>query len=166
MAAPRDWADTATYGRPGGVPFDFGGSLGQGVPGMTWLEAKLAIAERRLELDDTQRARFSHDLLRALSVLESEGLVHGDLSPNNLIVDPRAPLDQPSAYLIDFDAFAVPGEAGPIAVLSVAEGGSFGTEGYAPPELFARYEEGRDDRPIAPYSDRFGRDMLLLEWLA
>lgn len=164
-AAPSDWADTATYGRPPGVGFDFGGCLGRGVPGMTWLEAKLAIAEGRLSLDGAFRRRCARDLLRALSALEAEGLIHGDLSPNNLIVHPAAAADRPAAYLIDFDAFAAPGETEALASLPVARGGSFGTEGYAPPDLFARYESGAEDAPVAPYSDRFGRDMLLIELL-
>ena len=45
----------------------------------------------------------------------------------------------------------------------MSEGGTFGTEGYCPPDLAAAAAEG--DGSAAPYSDRYGRDMLLVELL-
>lgn len=39
----------------------------------------------------------------------------------------------------------------------------FGTEGYCPPDLTADSQNERQS--VAPYSDRYGRDMLLLELL-
>jgi serine/threonine protein kinase len=95
-------------------------------------------------------------------VFEQEGIVHGDLSPNNIVIDIEARPDQPALYLIDFDAFVAPAAEGN-AVVTVAEGGTFGTEGYCPPDLAAAAAAG--DGSAAPFSDRYGRDMLLVELL-
>ena len=65
-------------------------------------------------------------------------------------------------YLIDFDAFFA-AAAGANQAVTVAEGGTYGTEGYCPPDLAAAASAG--DGCAAPYSDRYGRDMLLLEFL-
>ena len=65
-------------------------------------------------------------------------------------------------YLIDFDAFFA-AAAGANRAVTVAEGGTYGTEGYCPPDLAAAASAG--DGSVAPYSDRYGRDMLLLEFL-
>ncbi len=143
-------------------PFDFAGYLARAVPGKTWLELKNAVADNSARLSEELRWRCVIDLLAALAVLEQEGIVHGDLSPNNIVVDTAAPPGQPALYLIDFDAF-VADEAGANRSLSVGEGGTYGTEGYCPPDLAAAAVEG--DGRAAPRSDRFGRDMLLLELL-
>ncbi len=45
----------------------------------------------------------------------------------------------------------------------MGEGGTYGTEGYCPPDLAAAVSAGAGS--AAPYSDRYGRDMLLLEFL-
>ena len=95
-------------------------------------------------------------------MLEQEGIVHGDLSPNNIVIDIEAPPDQPALYLIDFDAFVAAAAKGNEAV-TVAEGGTYGTEGYCPPDLLAAAADG--DGSASPYSDRYGRDMLLVELL-
>jgi hypothetical protein len=65
-------------------------------------------------------------------------------------------------YLIDFDAFFA-SAAGTNRVVTVTEGGTYGTEGYCPPDLAAAVSAG--DFSVAPYSDRYGRDTLLLEFL-
>src|SRR5208337_326840 len=97
-----------------------------------------------------------------LAVLERAELVHGDLSPNNVIIDLDASRDNPALYLIDFDAFFAPA-AGANRAVTVAEGGTYGTEGYCPPDLPAAVNSGNGS--VSPYSDRYGRDMLLLEFL-
>src|SRR5690606_24426317 len=108
------------------------------------------------------RRRCAESLVRSLVVLERKWLVHGDLSRNNVIIDVNAPAGAPVLYLIDFDAFYAPA-AGPLAKLSVGEGGTFGTAGYCPPELERRATT--NVAAAAPYSDRYARDMLLLELL-
>ena len=95
-------------------------------------------------------------------MLEEAGIVHGDLSPNNVVIDLEAARDRPALYLIDFDAF-VAEAAGPNRAVTVAEGGTYGTDGYCPPELAAAAADG--DGAVAPHTDRYGRDMLLLELL-
>jgi hypothetical protein len=161
-AAPMIWGDTRhAEGAPDG-PLDFAGYLARAVPGKTWLELKNAIADNSARFSEELRWRCIIDLLAALAVLEQEGIVHGDLSPNNIIVDIAARPDQPTLYLIDFDAF-VADAAGANRAVTVAEGGTYGTEGYCPPELAAAAAAGNGR--ATPRSDRYGRDMLLLELL-
>ena len=46
-----------------------------------------------------------HGPASAPAALEQAELVHGDLSPNNVVIDLNAQPDDPALYLIDFDAF-------------------------------------------------------------
>jgi len=87
MAAPLAWGDTRHAHRPANATFDIAGCLAQAVPGKTWLELKSAIHENSVRLTDDFRWRCIRDLVLALSVLEQEGIVHGDLSPNNIVID-------------------------------------------------------------------------------
>ncbi|MGA2067659.1 MAG: serine/threonine-protein kinase [Thermoguttaceae bacterium] len=161
-AAPLFWAETCQALRPTELGFDFAGYLTQAVPGETWLELKNRITDAGVSFPEDLRWRSATDLIRAAAVLERAQIVHGDLSPNNIVIDLDAPPAEPALHLIDFDAFAAPA-AGASQTLTVAEGGSYGTEGYCPPDLAAAASTG--DMSIAPYSDRYGRDMLLLELL-
>jgi hypothetical protein len=180
-AAPMVWGDTrhadAAVGQVANLPktrqignlphvadspFDFAGYLARAVPGKTWLELKTAIADNSVCLTEELRWRCVADLLEALSVLEREGIVHGDLSPNNIVVDVAARPEQPALYLIDFDAY-VADAAGENRTVTVAEGGTYGTEGYCPPDIAIAAAEG--DGTAAPRRDRYGRDMLLVELL-
>ncbi len=161
-AAPLLWAETCQAVRPTELGFDFAGYLAQAVPGETWLELKNRISDAKVSFPEELRWRAATDLIRALAVLDRARIVHGDLSPNNIVVDLGAPAGEPALYLIDFDAFSAPA-AGTSQSLSVVEGGSYGTEGYCPPDLSGGAARG--DMLIAPYSDRYGRDMLLLELL-
>ena len=70
--------------------------------------------------------------------------------------------NEPALYLIDFDAFVAPA-AGADQAIDLADGGTYGTEGYCPPDLASCADGG--DGSVAPYSDRYGRDMLMLELL-
>jgi serine/threonine protein kinase len=160
-AAPLLWVDTRAGRRPASK-LDFAGCLSRAVPGKTWLELKTSIQENSLPFSREFRWRCVRDLVLALAVLEQEGIVHGDLSPNNIVIDIDAPPDQPALYVIDFDAF-VAATAGDNGAVAAAEGGTFGTEGYCPPDLAVA--AGRGEGSVAPYSDRFGRDMLLFELL-
>lgn len=161
-AAPLVWVDTRHAHRPESTTLDFAGCLARAVPGETWLELKNSISGNAVAFDEVLRSRCICDLVRALAVLEQEGIVHGDLSPNNIVIDLAAGPDRPALYLIDFDAFVAPAAEGNQAV-TVAEGGTFGTAGYCPPDLAAAAAGG--DASAAPYSDRYARDMLLLELL-
>ena len=144
------------------IDFHFAAYLAQAVPGETWLERKGAIAEGRIRFGEDLRWRCVRELLLSLAVLEKAGLVHGDLSANNVVIDLDPQPNRPVLYLIDFDAFFAPA-AGTIQSVTVAEGGTYGTPGYCPPGLAAAARLGKG--AVAPYSDRYGRDMLLLELL-
>ena len=161
-AAPLLWVDTRLGSRSAKIDFDFAGYLAQAVPGETWLELKNRMVEAGTSFPEDFRWRCVEDLLLATAVLERAEIIHGDLSPNNIVIDPDAPPDEPALYLIDFDAFVAPA-AGSDQAVDVAEGGTYGTEGYCPPDLSSRAAAG--DGSAAPYSDRYGRDMLILELL-
>jgi hypothetical protein len=162
VAAPLLWADTRHARRPSESRLDFAGYLARAVPGETWLELKTSINDAKLSFHDERRWQCLRDLVLALAVLEREGIVHGDLSPNNIVIDPQARGVETALYLIDFDAFVAPA-LGANRAVAVAEGGTYGTEGYCPPDLATRAMAG--DGAAAPYSDRYGRDMLLVELL-
>ncbi len=161
-AAPVLWSDTRHGLHGAKIDFQFAAYLAKAVPGETWLERKTGIASGETSFPDEFRRRCVRDLLLALAALEQAELVHGDLSPNNVVIDLDAQPDKPALYLIDFDAFCA-AAAGANRVVTVAEGGTYGTEGYCPPNLAAAASAG--DGSAAPYSDRYGRDMLLLEFL-
>jgi serine/threonine protein kinase len=160
--APKQWVDTRVDGRPQGIDFEFTCYLMDPVPGQTWEKAKELVTTGEAELTDFFRWRCVQSLLRAQVVLERNGIIHGDLSPNNLKIDFSAGMHDPAAYVFDFDAFVAP-SAGELGTLTTEEGGVFGTEGYCPPDLHEGMEQAEAD--IAPYSDRYGRDMLVLELL-
>ena len=162
VAAPLLWIDTRLSPRSAEIDFDFAGYIAHAVPGETWLELKNRIVETGIALPEEFRWRCIRDLVLATAVLEEAGIVHGDLSPNNIVIDRDAPAGEPALYLIDFDAFVAPA-AGRSQAVDVAGGGTFGTDGYCPPDLAARAAAG--DGAAAPYSDRYGRNMLILELL-
>jgi formylglycine-generating enzyme required for sulfatase activity len=160
-AAPMLWADSRSMGRPSGVDFDITACCAQAVPGETWKELKYRIHNQSVAFPDSIRWRCIEDFLTAAAALEQVRIIHGDFSDNNVIIDLHASANLPALYLIDFDAFAAVGA--PHLTLSVQEGGTYGMEGYCPPDLGQRVNAG--DRSAAPYSDRYGRDMLLFELL-
>jgi hypothetical protein len=160
-AAPLLWTDTRRGIQGARIGFHFAAYLAKAVPGETWLECKCDIAGGT-QLFQGLRWRCVKDLLLALAAIERAELVHGDLSPNNVVVNRHARPDEPALYLIDFDAFFAPA-AGTNSAVAVAEGGTCGTDGYCPPDLAAAACSG--DGSASPYSDRYGRDMLLLEFL-
>ena len=143
--APNSWLDTQSVGGPTGTSFDFTCSMAQAVPGKTWLEVKLDIADGAARFDDELRHLCVENLIRGLVYLERAGMVHGDLSPNNVIVNLDAKPGDPALYLIDFDGFFADG-AGRLAHLSIGEGGTFGTRGYCPPELETEIPTKRSHR--------------------
>ena len=152
-AAPVLWTDTRHGLHGAKIDFHFAAYLAKAVPGETWMERKCGIADGGVRFAEEIRWRCVTDLLLALAALERAELAHGDLSPNNVIIDLDAPPDAPTLYLIDFDAFFAPA-AGANKAVTVGEGGTYGTEGYSPPNLAAAVRAGDDS--IAPCSDRYG----------
>ncbi len=161
-AAPLLWTDTRRGQQGAHLDFHFAAYLAKAVPGETWLELKNAIVEGRQRFAEDLRWRCVIDLLLATAALEQADLVHGDLSPNNVVINVNPWPNGPVLYMIDFDAFYARAARGMEAV-TVAEGGTYGTHGYCPPHLGAAASAG--DGTVAPCSDRYGRDMLLLEFL-
>lgn len=160
-AAPQLWLDSREIGRPEDVDFDITACLSREAPGDSWLEAKEKIRNHNWTPANRQwRHAVAIELLRALALLEHRGVTHGDLSENNILINPRGS-GEPLVSIIDFDAFVAANR--PDLRLSVADGGTCGTDGYCPPNLIERKSTG--DSSVAPYSDRYGRDMLLLELL-
>jgi|GEM_PF-5678396 len=160
-AAPQLWLDSRDIGRPEDVDFDITACLSREAPGDSWLEAKEKIRNRDWTPANRQwRHAVAIELLRALALLEHRGVTHGDLSENNILINPRGS-GEPLVSIIDFDAFVAANR--PDLRLGVADGGTCGTDGYCPPNLIERKSTG--DSSVAPYSDRYGRDMLLLELL-
>jgi hypothetical protein len=161
-AAPSAWIDSRQASRPDGVDFDITGCLATAALGETWLELKYRLVENQTKFDNDLRWQCLCDLITALALLEQADVVHGDLSPGNILVNTRRASGRPALFVIDFDAFVMP-TSGHHLVLPLSEGGTYGTEGYCPPNLLKRAEAG--DLTVAPYSDRHSRDMLLLELL-
>jgi len=160
LAAPCDWIDTGNVGRPDGIDFDFRCSLSRAVSGSTWQEVRNGIQKFGKALHPNVRLRCAGDLIRAAALLEREEFAHGDLAPANLVVDFSANSSEPMLRLVDFDAFNAP-SAGDLAVFTNSDGGVVGHGGYMPVDLYAQYKRGGG--VIWPYSDRFARDMLLIE---
>lgn len=159
QAAPRYWIDTRDCGRPDGFSRDFSGYLAAPVPGRTWHAFKMDVTDSCQSISHECRQRWVAQFLRATAMLERRGIVHGDLSDNNVLVDPESG----DLHLIDFDAFVAPNAPREIQRLTGQAGGTVGTADYMPVDLQQRFRAGETD--VSPYSDRRGRDLLLLELL-
>lgn len=157
MGAPYAWASTFEYGRPAEFEHDFTATLHKAVPGESWASIKASAFRRKRPLPTARTRRaVARSMIAQFATIESLCITQGDPSDGNLIVD----LANGEARLIDFDTFVFRSRDLRFPALSVAEGGAKGTPGYMPPDL-----EQSTSREVAPYSDRFGRDMLLLELL-
>ena len=162
LGAPCEWLDTRDVGPPDGCDVHFACSLSRAVPGTIWLSVKEGIARLGLNFTRKQRLRAVTDLVRALAVLERSNLVHGDLSPENLVLNLGASDKEPLLCLVDFDAFYA-SAAGDVGRLSAGEGGVIGTKDYMPIDLTEAVAQNKTD--VGPYSDRYARDMLMVEIL-
>ena len=160
-AAPRLWLDSRKIGRPDDIYFDITACVSQAAPGESWGLIKEKIQSGKWKPVDAEwRNKCAVALLSALEQFDKHNIVHGDLSENNLFLNTSGD-GQPLISVIDFDAYAVVGR--PDFSLSIDNGGTCGTEGYCPPILLERKSAG--DLSVAPISDRYARDMLLLELL-
>ena len=157
------WIDTRLGFRSAKTAFDFAGYLAQAIPGERWLELKNRMMDAGTSLSEDFRWQCVKHPLLATAVLEQATIIHGDLSPNNVVIDLDAPSNEPALYLIDFDAF-VASVAGPDRAVDMARLGHLWHGGVLPtgPQAL-RAVAG--DGSVVPYSDRYGRDMLILELL-
>ena len=107
------------------------GRLDSGQPYLVMDLLPASLSDRLVgaEADPAAALRVGHELVRALEVLHSRGLVHRDIKPANLFVlaepDPGGPFP-PGARIVlgDFGLVGVTGESGPAG----------GTPGYMSPE--------------------------------
>ncbi len=90
----------------------------EGVTVEDYIEKHGPFDERRVKL-------FAEDICRGLAVIHSAGIVHRDINPSNIIINPAG-----IAVIIDFGISRTvkPGKSADTAVL--------GTQGYAAPEQF------------------------------
>ncbi|MEW1975437.1 protein kinase [Microbacterium profundi] len=103
------------------------------------IEGRSLAAQRRVAgpLDQNQLLELAHDMLSALSALHSAGLVHLDLKPDNVMLEPG------KSRLIDFGLATQANRVQP---------GISGTPGFFTPEQLDQVVEERD---FAPEVDLF-----------
>jgi len=86
-AAPLLWVEARLGSGSAETDFAFGGYLARAVSGDTWLEVKQRLVGARTPFPEDFRWRCVEDLVLATAVLEQANIIHGDLSPNNIVVD-------------------------------------------------------------------------------
>jgi hypothetical protein len=159
--APQLWFNSIVHGRPDGIDFDFAATIHGCAPGKSWKDHKEQIEfGNGVAPTIDQRLKFARSLVQRLASLEAfgrKGFLHGDLSDGNIMLD----VESGEVHLIDFDCFVFESPTLSKPKLHVDEGGSKGTPSYMPPTL-----EANTSLHVGPVSDRFARDMLLIELLA
>lgn len=119
----------------------------RGMKSLVWMVAPLAYRELPPESKDWQsRLAVAVHLARAVRRLHGSGLAHGDLSPNNVLCDPR----DGRVTILDLDSLVVPGFLPPQVD---------GTRDYIAPEILA----GRSTPSIE--TDRHALAVLLYQLL-
>jgi hypothetical protein len=138
----------------GGTPVHLAGHLAPFVDG----EPLSALREDGWDPTREVRLRLASQLAQMVRVLEAAGLVHGDMSGDNVMITAFEGPDA-EARLIDFDGYHFDGV--PAIPATTARGGrGWGTPGYRHP----RFCEGRADLVLR--SDRFALAALLFEVVA
>lgn len=128
-----------------------GAKAGWAVPwfAVELIEGRSLSAQRKIAgpLDQNQLLELAHDLLSALSALHSAGLVHLDLKPDNVMLEPG------KSRLIDFGLATQANRVQP---------GISGTPGFFTPE---QLDEVVEERDFAPEVDLFKLGVTLA-WAA
>lgn len=132
---------------------------------MQWGELR----EQRI-LSVRERLWLAHDLARCVGIMEELDLVHGDLSPDNvLVLIPESASNRPKISLVDFDLFYARTALCPMLPLHgpPPDGVAPGHEGYQPPLGMRLYdiENGEGSDHSVRY-DRFALGLLVFEFLA
>jgi len=193
LGIPRQWLATERHGQPRGIDNELAGVLLAVVPGSTWEKWKDRLEGSEVTWDDNIRLSLARQLVRSLAIIESVGLTHGDISEGNVMIQFTASETQLYLIDFDGFVLRSNDQCGPIrrwaiqllrkftrtptlfsgafpslavddAKLTVADGGTIGTLGYAPPELIEQCES-QVHQNLAPDTDLHARDILLLELL-
>lgn len=113
------------------------------VPGPTLAEIVEKYAKEGVRLDPEDVAWMTERILNALSYMHRHGVVHGDLKPQNIIVQPESH----TVVLVDFGLSAIKPTR------------HTGSKGYT--DLFAPPEQVRGS-PLIPQSDLYSLGMTML----
>jgi len=136
-----------------GVEYRFQGHIGSDLQGPTWRVIRRdVLAEKQWLPSIEERLSLVRSLFRTLLLLEDQGLIHGDLSPQNVVVLRSNSVCE--VRLLDFDGFVHPD----VPPMTWSKGGTLGTAGYQPPDL----QPGESAFPIG---DRYAASVLALEML-
>ena len=161
-AAPVLWTDTRRGLHGAKIDFQFAAYLAKAVPGETWLECKSGIANGETRIPGRPPLALRHGPAPGPGCAGTGGTRAWRPVAEQCGHRSGRPAGR-SGAVPDRLRRLLRAAAGANRAVTVAEGGTYGTEGYCPPDLAAAASEG--DGSVAPYSDRYGRDMLLLEFL-
>jgi serine/threonine protein kinase len=145
MSAARRWVvsaiDEAAIHQPGikyAVLMPF-------IPGRTWYDYREAFtSERGMVLSPSELLILGTQLLKVVAALERAGLAHTDISPGNILLDPKTG----SVELLDLEEMYMPGASDP--------GHNLGTPGYMHPSHGSTWR---------PEGDRFAAAIIAAEIL-
>jgi serine/threonine protein kinase len=117
------------------------------VPGPTLDEVVETYAARRKRLDPEHVAWMIDRILNVLSYMHRHGIVHGDLKPQNIIIQPESHM----VVLVDF------------GLAAIKPSRTDGSKGYT--DLFSPPEQIRGGSPLLPQTDFYALGMTMIHAL-